>query len=191
MTPATLTKTEHQVTPNTSIVFVRNMWDQPIDPTYPGKAYRLVRDGRAKPVCAKPYTIKMVGHCGGSVQSYTAGEDVGFNTVGISVINARTGHEVLSLETELQKGQKGRNADRASYRRQRRSRLRHRKPRFDNRKKQKGWLAPSIQHKLDTHVKLITNINSKVIPIKQVVVEGAQFDIQKIKNPEIESTGYN
>ncbi len=39
----------------TAVVFVRNMWGKAINPTKPGKAYRLVRDGKAVPVCAKPY----------------------------------------------------------------------------------------------------------------------------------------
>jgi len=45
--------------------------------------------------------------------------------------------------------------DKKKYRRTRRNRLRHCKPRFDNRKRPGGWLAPSIQHKLDSHIKLV------------------------------------
>ncbi|HQE48531.1 MAG TPA: RRXRR domain-containing protein, partial [Fervidobacterium sp.] len=43
--------------------------------------------------------------------------------------------------------------ERRMYRRIRRSRLRYRKRRFDNRisTKKEGWLAPSIKHKLDSH----------------------------------------
>jgi len=82
------------------------------------------------------------------------------------------------------------NSERRSYRRSRRSRKTwYRQPRFLNRKKPKGWLAPSIQHKYDTHIKLINNVTS-ILPIESIKVEVAAFDIQKIKNPEIESKGY-
>ena len=70
------------------------------------------------------------------------------------------------------------------YRRIRRQRLRYRKPRFKNRRIDKSWLAPSIQHKLDSHVRIIQKITS-VLPITKARVEVANFDIQKIKNPNI------
>jgi hypothetical protein len=61
--------------------------------------------------------------------------------------------------------------------------------RFDNRRKPEGWLAPSIQHKLDSHKKLIKGVKA-ILPIDLVIIEVAAFDIQKIKNPDIEGTGY-
>jgi hypothetical protein len=46
---------------------------------------------------------------------------------------------------------KERITTKAMHRKNRRSRLRYRKSRFNNRTKSKpkGWLAPSLQHKLD------------------------------------------
>ncbi|MEA2061474.1 MAG: RRXRR domain-containing protein [Thermodesulfobacteriota bacterium] len=64
---------------------------------------------------------------------------------------------MFSCEIELLKGQVERNNKRRIYRRQRRSRLRYRKSRFEKQNKPEGWLAPSIQHKLDTHIN--NNIN--------------------------------
>ncbi|MCA1790681.1 MAG: RRXRR domain-containing protein [Thioalkalivibrio sp.] len=43
-----------------------------------------------------------------------------------------------------------RSAQRRAFRRRRRGQLRHRAPRFNNRTKRKGWLAPSLQHRIDT-----------------------------------------
>ena len=57
---------------------------------------------------------------------------------------------------------------RKMYRRNRRSRkTRYRKARFLNRVKNKkeGWLAPSIQHKIDTHLNIIEKIH-KICEIK-------------------------
>jgi len=81
------------------------------------------------------------------------------------------------------------NSERRQYRRARRSRLWHRQPRFDNRKKDKGWLAPSIQHKLDSSLKLTGKVK-EILPIAKINVEVTAFDIAKIKNPDIEGEGY-
>ena len=58
-----------------------------------------------------------------------------------------------------------------------------------NRKKPDGWLPPSIRSKINTHIKVVEKVH-KILPISQVVVEVAQFDIQKIKNPEISGAEY-
>ena len=82
------------------------------------------------------------------------------------------------------------NSERRQYRRARRNRKTwYREPRFLNRKKDNGWLAPSIQHKLDSHIKLIDMVK-KILPITKINIEVANFDIQKIKNPDIEGTDY-
>ena len=64
--------------------------------------------------------------------------------------------------------------------------MRYRKPRFDNRIKSKrpGWVAPSVRYKIDAHIRVIDNVCS-ILPISRIVIEVAQFDTQKIKNPEI------
>ncbi len=56
-------------------------------------------------------------------------------------------------------------------------------------RKPEGWIAPSIQHKLDSHIKIIAKIYN-ILPITTTVVEVANFDIQKIKHPEIEGKHY-
>jgi hypothetical protein len=82
------------------------------------------------------------------------------------------------------------NSERRQYRRTRHNRKTwYRKPRFLNRQKDKGWLAPSIQHKIDSQIKLI-NIVKRILPITKINVEVASFDIQKIKNPDIDGVDY-
>ena len=80
---------------------------------------------------------------------------------------------------------------RRQNRRTRRNRLRYRKPRFNNRvhSKKNGWLAPSVEQKIQTHFKVVEDIH-KLLPITKIVVETASFDIQKIKNPEIHNEEY-
>ena len=79
---------------------------------------------------------------------------------------------------------------RRENRRTRRNRkTRYRKPRFDNRERGDGWLAPSVQNKVDTHLTVIRRVH-EILPITKIIVEVAAFDIQKIKNPEIEGVEY-
>jgi len=83
-------------------------------------------------------------------------------------------------------------SERRQYRRSRRYRkTRYRKPRFSNRvrSKNKGWLAPSIENKIQTHLKIVENVH-KILPITKIIIEVASFDIQKIKNPNIEGVEY-
>ncbi|HZK53972.1 MAG TPA: RRXRR domain-containing protein [Desulfosporosinus sp.] len=63
--------------------------------------------------------------------------------------------------------------------------------RFLNRTKakKKGWLAPSISNKIETHLKVVRLI-CELLPISKTIVEAASFDIQKIKNPTISGTEY-
>ena len=79
---------------------------------------------------------------------------------------------------------------RRELRRSRRNRkLRHRKPRFNNRRRNDGWLAPSVKQKVDSHITMIAKVH-KILPISNIVVEVASFDIQKIKDPTISGMDY-
>jgi len=77
------------------------------------------------------------------------------------------------------------------YRRSKRNRLWYRKPRWKNRvsSKKKGWLPPSVLRKYQTHLTLIDKIK-KLLPVTEVIVEIGNFDIQKIKNPNISGKEY-
>ncbi len=79
--------------------------------------------------------------------------------------------------------------EKAMFRKQRRSRLRYRKSRFDNRRHSEEWLAPSIQHKLDSHLGFIDKLK-KILPISNLIIEVANFDTQLLKNPSISGVDY-
>ncbi|MBZ4665971.1 RNA-guided endonuclease IscB [Mahella sp.] len=170
------------------MVYVLSKDGTPLMPTERyGKVRRMLKDGRAKVVKAKPFTIQLTYQTTHYTQPVTLGVDAGYETVGISAISAKK--ELFSAECTLLKGQVERNKERAMYRRQRRNRLRYRKPRFDNRKKPESWLAPSIQHKMDSHLRLIAMVK-RLLPITDTVIEVASFDIQKINNPNIKGKEY-
>ena len=55
--------------------------------------------------------------------------------------------------------------------------------------KNKGWLAPSVENRIQAHLSRIEDI-LEILPVTSVTVETAAFDMQKIKHPEIKGEGY-
>jgi hypothetical protein len=159
-------------------------------PTTPRGARVLLKAGRAIVIKRTPFSIQLTEATGEAKQPITLGVDSGFTHIGLSAVSEKA--ELFAAEVFLRKDLVKLNSERRMYRRTRRSRkTRYRQPRFLNRTrtKKKGWLAPSIQHKLDSHKKLI-EVARGLLPITRTVIEVASFDIQKIKNPEIFSTDY-
>ena len=122
-------------------------------------------------------------------QKLKLGVDSGYSNIGFSVIDSK--QEYIAREVKLLEGMKKRLLEKASYRRIRRSRLRYRKARWNNRvkSKKKGWLAPSLKHKLDTHIKFIDYLKN-ILPIGKITIEVANFDIQKMKDDLISGIDY-
>lgn len=158
-------------------------------PTTPGKAQRMLRMGKARVVTRKPFTIRLNYTTGETRQPLTLGVDSGYTHIGVSVVDDMSNAEVFNAEVTLRSDIPKKLLERCMYRRNRRNRLWYRAPRFNNRKRDDGWLAPSIQHKLDSHVRIIQKLK-QVLPITKIMVEVAGFDIQRIKNPDIQGEGY-
>lgn len=170
------------------MVCVLNKDGVPLMPTERhGKVRHLLKDGKAKVVSARPFTIQLLYDATEYVQPVTLGIDAGYGHVGVSALTVNK--ELLSAEVSLLVGQKDRLEERAKYRGNRRSWRRHRAPRFDNRRHKNGQLALSIQQKLDSHIRIIEKVK-RILPISHVTIEVANFDIQAIKNPEIEGVEY-
>lgn len=169
-------------------VYVLNQHGEPLMPCKPRKARKLLEQGKAKVVKRTPFTIKLHYGSSGYRQEISLGIDAGTKHIGVS---ATTEHQVLfegevKLRTDIQELL----ASRRSLRSARRSRkTRYRQPRFLNRKKPKGWLAPSVQHKVDSHTKIIQLLHT-ILPIHHMSIEVAQFDTQLLKSPDIQGVGY-
>ena len=171
------------------LVYVLNKDGQPLMPTGRcGKVRRLLRDKKAKAVKRCPFTIQLLYEAETNTQPVTLGVDAGSKHIGIS---ASTEDKVLyEADVELRDDIVKLLSTRRENRRTRRNRkTRYRKPRFNNRKRAEGWLAPSVQQKVDCHLQVIANVH-KYLPITKVVIETASFDIQKIRNPEIRAEEY-
>lgn len=169
------------------MVYVLNRYGEALMPCSPRKARVLLKNGKAVVVNHVPYTIGLVYGSSKYKQPITLGIDSGYTYIGFSAITETK--ELIGGELTLLKGMSERLTKRRMYRRIRRSRLRYRKPGFLKTTNGPGWLAPSIRHKLDSHVRFIEKIQ-KLLPITRTVIEVANFDIQKIKNPEIKGKDY-
>ena len=144
------------------------------------KVRKLLRTGRAVICKHEPFAIKLTYSTTKYTQPIEFKEDAGYQNIGVSACSAK--HEYVSETRILLKDEVEKHNDCRKYRRTRRNRLRYRKPRFDNRTatKQPGWLAPSINNKMNQHLRLL-EIYSSVMPITSVVIEVAQFDTQVLK----------
>ena len=172
------------------MVYVKSIDDKALMPTSNAKARKLLKQKKAKVVSLRPFVIKLTYKTKTEyTQKLHLGIDSGYSNIGFSVIDAK--QEYIAGEVKLLEGMKDRLCAKRSYRRARRNRLRYRKPRWNNRvkSKKKGWLAPSLKHKLDTHIKFIDYLKS-ILPIGKITIEVANFDIQKMKNPSISGKEY-
>lgn len=171
------------------LVYVLNNDHKPLMPCKPSKARKLLKQNKAKVVKIEPFTIQLLYGSSGYKQEITLGVDAGSKVVGLSATTTKK--ELFSGEVQLRNDVVDLLSTRRQNRRTRRNRLRYRKPRFLNRvkSKNKGWLAPSIENKIQTHLTIIGNIH-KILPVSKIIVEVASFDIQKIKNPGISGAEY-
>ena len=170
-------------------VYVLNQRKEPLMPTTPRKARLLLKEGKAKVVKREPFTIQLLYATGEAKQDIILGVDAGSKKIGLSATTDK--QELFSAELELRNDIVDLLSTRRQNRRTRRSRLRYRKPRFLNRvsRKKKGWLAPSIEHKINTHLHIINKLH-QILSITKIIVEVASFDIQKIKNPDVSGKEY-
>ena len=148
----------------------------------------LLKNKKAKVIKRCPFTIQLAYDSTNYTQDITLGVDSGSKHIGLS---ATTRSKVLfESDVELRNDIVNLLSTRRQNRRTRRNRkTRYRKSRFDNRKRKNGWLVPSIQNKVDSHLTVIRKVHD-ILPITKVIVEVASFDIQKIKNPMISGTEY-
>lgn len=172
------------------MVYVQDIDGKPMMPTTRhGKVRRLLKDNKAVVVNTCPFTIKLTYKTSDYKQEIVLGVDSGTKHVGLSATTKSK--ELYSGEVILRNDIVELLSTRRESRRTRRNRLRYRKPRFENRVKSKrlGWVAPSVRHRIDAHIRIINNVCS-ILPVSRVIVEVAQFDTQKIKNPDISGNEY-
>lgn len=164
-----------------AFVAVVSNTEKPLMPTSPYRARKLLDSGKAKIYSYRPFAIMILDRADGNVQEIEYKSDTGYLHVGISVCSEK--QEYIREQRDLLQDEVERHKDCRKYRRNRRSRKRYRKPRFDNRiskihktEKDGGvWLAPSLIHKVEVQVDLFSRI-CRVMPITDAYFEMGKFD---------------
>ena len=159
-------------------------------PCSSAKARLLIKEKKAVVKRRTPFTIQLTIATGETKQSVTLGVDAGYKHVGLSASTEKA--ELFASEVELRQDITDLLSTRRALRSARRSRkTRYRAPRFNNRvhSKHKGWLAPSVENRINAHLSRVDAV-LRILPVSKIIVETAAFDIQRIKNPNIKGEAY-
>ncbi|MEV7969006.1 RNA-guided endonuclease IscB [Sphaerisporangium sp. NPDC088356] len=162
-------------------MFILDKHGQPLQPTSPAYARKLLRSGRAVVHRHTPFVIRLKDRVAAdsTMAGVAVGIDPGSKHTGLAVFTDhdgnRTGRHAIQLDHRG--GQiRDKLTARAALRRGRRFRnLRYRAPRFSNRVKPKGWLAPSLRHRVDTTLSWVGRL-TRWAPVTAVHVERVSFD---------------
>lgn len=162
------------------------------------RARLLLERGRAVVHRRYPFTIRLKDRCASEseYQPVRLKLDPGSKVTGLALVRdtaPESRSESVLLLAEIQHRGKQINSAldsrRAMRRRRRIANLRYRAPRFDNRTRPTGWLAPSLQHRVDATMSWVRRL-SRLAPISAVSQELVKFDMQLMQNPEISGVEY-
>ncbi len=185
-------------------VLVLDKRKRPLMPCSEKRARLLLERGRARVHRMVPFTIRLVDRLqkDSVLQPVRLKIDPGSKTTGMALVresetvDVATGEvsrrSVVLMLLELQhRGHAIRDAltQRRAFRRRRRGNLRHRPARFDNRTKPKGWLAPSLRHRVDTAMAWVHRLR-RWVPVTSLSTMLHRFDTQRLQNPEISGMEY-
>ncbi|MDH3599479.1 MAG: RNA-guided endonuclease IscB [Candidatus Tectomicrobia bacterium] len=163
---------------------------KPLKPIHPAVARRMLQSRQAAVFRRYPFTlICKSGVTTGQAENVRLKIDPGSKTTGLALLvddalvwGAELKHRGQQIQDALEK--------RRSFRRGRRSRkTRYRKPRFDNRRRCAGWLPPSLLHRVETTMTWVQRL-CRYAPVCEISVECVRFDMQLIRNPDIEGVDY-
>jgi RRXRR protein len=176
-------------------VFVLDRSGRPLMPCTHKRARLLLGRGRARVHRLTPFVIRLVDRHAASCefQPVRIKLDPGSRTTGIALVreSAGDGVAVPGLFDLVHRGRQISEAlaARRAMRRRRRGTLRYRAPRFLNRTKPCGWLAPGLQHRVDTTMAWVQRIR-RWAPVAAISTELVRFDMQAMENPEISGVEY-
>ena len=163
-------------------------------PCSSARARKLLKSGKAAIFRYNPFTIILKDRTGGDVQDVQFKVDPGSKTSGIALVadtdtrgkvalwGANLTHrggaikDALESRRSLRSGRRGRKT-------------RYRPARFLNRKKPKGWLAPSLMSRVDNVTNYLKKLQ-KFVPVTSISQEEVRFDMQLMENPEISGVEY-
>jgi 5-methylcytosine-specific restriction endonuclease McrA len=174
-----------------NFVFLIDANKTPMNPIHPAQARELMEKGKVAVFRMYPFTLIMKRSVD-KIITYPLSLriDPGSKFTGVSLVNNRNevvwamelNHRGITIQNSLE--------TRSAIRRSRRTHhTRYRQARFLNRKRPKGWLAPSLMHRvltIETWVKRLM----KLSPIAEVRQELVRFNLQQLENPEMAGIEY-
>jgi 5-methylcytosine-specific restriction endonuclease McrA len=169
--------------------FILSINQQPLTPIHPAAARKLLAQSKAAIFRKFPFTIILKEESTESIQPLEIKIDPGSKCTGLAILcgskliwAAELTHRGVTIQAAL--------LSRRQLRRGRRNRkTRYRPARFLNRTRPKGWLAPSLQHRVDTTLTWVRKL-IRLAPIKSIAQELVRFDMQQMVNPEISNLEY-
>ncbi len=178
-------------------VFVLDRHGRPLMPCHPARARQLLRRHRARVHRLVPFVIRLVDRDGTATPCVGLGIDPGSTASGLALhrVESTSSGDIRQVLFGLELHHRSalihkRMGQRADFRRRRRSaNLRHRAPRFANRTRTPGWLAPSLWSRVQ-HLESWTRRLARWAPITGVDLELVRFDLQQMENPEIHGVEY-
>jgi 5-methylcytosine-specific restriction endonuclease McrA len=175
-----------------SKVFLIDTNYKPLNPIHPAQARQFLRNGKASIYKHFPFTLILKESCPeAKVKPLRLKIDPGAKFTGIALVDDKSGEVVFAAELQ-HRGFAIRDAltSRRQLRRSRRNRkTRYRKPRFLNRTRPQGWLPPSLQSRVENINTWVKRLQ-KVAKIEAISFELVRFDMQLMRNPEIQGKEY-
>lgn len=184
-------------------VLVLDRSKRPLMPCTPKRARKLLAAGRARIHRLFPFCIRLVDRNinQSTLQPLRLSLDPGSKTTGLAIARVTDSTDndgviepVMHIVFLMELLHRGRAISetlhaRAAMRRRRRSNLRYRAPRFSNRTKSKGWLPPSLRHRIDTTAAWVARLR-RLMAITHLAQELVRFDTQLMQKPEISGIEY-
>ena len=177
-------------------VFVLDTNKQPLAPCTPARARQLMDNNKAAAYRYNPFTIILHRTVELDTQdNYSINLDPGAVTTGLAIIGhfpkqgdvVIFGAEITHKSTAI----KAKIYARSCFRSGRRSRLRYRQPRFDNRTRKEGWLPPSLESRVNSTTHFVNKFNKLLSNVDICNIELPIFDTQKMNNPNIKNYQYS
>ncbi|CDM95168.1 HNH endonuclease [Limnospira indica PCC 8005] len=152
-------------------------------------ARSLLKAGKASVFRRYPFTIILNKEVDANPEPLELKLDPGSKVTGIAL---KQGNHIIFAAELQHRGQQIKEAllSRRQLRRSRRNRkTRYRPARFLNRTRPEGWLAPSLQHRVDTLMTWVHRFR-RLAPVGRITQELVRFDLQLMENPEISGVEY-
>ena len=176
-------------------VFVMGADGIPLMPCTIQRARMLIDAGRVKKRDYRPFTIHLKDRARDDGRTAVVPMEIrctpGSRKTGIAVVaKLESSDRVLYQEeiahrTDITK----RLEERKGHRRRRRGTKWYRKPRFNNRCRADGWLAPSLESSVSNQEHRMNRLTARS-GATSAVIQSGRFDTHKILNPNVHGIGY-